>query len=63
MGDPDLSTGEREPERRSARVERGLVVFPAPERSRRQTALARYAPFLITVALGTVLVVIVALVR
>jgi hypothetical protein len=38
-------------------------VFPAPERSRRQSLLVRYAPFLVTVALGAVLVVIVAVVR
>lgn len=42
---------------------RGLVVFPARQRPRPQHLLARYAPFLVTVALGAVLVVIVAVVR
>jgi hypothetical protein len=39
-----------------------LVVFPAPERRRRRSLAARYAPFLVTIALGAVLVVVVALV-
>jgi hypothetical protein len=44
-------------------AERGLVVFPAAGQPRRRTTLARYAPFLVTLALGAVLVVVVALVR
>jgi hypothetical protein len=55
LGDPDLSP--REPD-----APRGLVVFPRPDRPRRRN-LGWYTPFLITVAVGAVLVVVVALVR
>ena len=62
MGNPDLSQHEQPPPPGSGLRPRGLVVFPAPARVRHQNLLARYAPFLVTVALGAVLVVVVALV-
>src|SRR5437763_426599 len=41
----------------------GLVVGPAPERLQRGSLAARYVPFLVTIALGAILVAIVALGR
>jgi hypothetical protein len=55
VGDSDLSA--RDPD-----APRGLVVFPGPDRPGRRN-LGWYAPFLITVALGAIVVVLVALVR
>jgi hypothetical protein len=55
LGDSDLSA--RDPD-----APRGLVVFPGPDRPGRRN-LGWYAPFLITVALGAIVVVLVALVR
>jgi hypothetical protein len=63
VGDPDLSSGQGSAQRPSVGPGRGLVVFPAPERPRHQAVLVRYAPLLITLALGVVLVLVVALVR
>ncbi len=63
MGDPDLSPPEPEPEPGSVLAGRGLVVFPAPDRRRRPGVLVRFAPFLITVLAGAIVVVVVALVR
>jgi hypothetical protein len=63
VGDPDLSGQEPSSERAADPTGRGLVVFPPRAQPRRQRPLARYAPFLITVALGAILVLVVALVR
>jgi hypothetical protein len=63
VGDPDLSAGQPRAPRESVPAGRGLVVFPAQEQPRRQALVIRYAPFLVTVALGAVLVLVVALVR
>jgi hypothetical protein len=67
VGDP-VGPANRPSEERgagtgSALSGRGLVVFPAPDRPRRQRLVVRYAPFLVTVALGAVVVLVVALVR
>jgi hypothetical protein len=62
LGDPDLSPPERASDPDTVLSGRGLVVFPAPAPARQQGLLTRFAPFLITVALGAVLVVAVALV-
>jgi hypothetical protein len=63
VGNPDLSEEEGTAKGASGLAGRGLVVFPATDRPRRGGGLSRYAPFLLTVALGAVLVVVVALVR
>ena len=62
VGDPDLSPPESVPDAPKGLAGRGLVVFPGPDRPRRRN-LGWYAPFLITVALGAIVVVVVALVR
>jgi hypothetical protein len=60
LGDPDLSPPAEEPS--SVLAGRGLVVFPPPEPPRRR-GLTWYAPFLLTVALGALVVLVVVLAR
>lgn len=63
MGDPDLSSPRVDSGARHDLASRGLVVFPAPERSHRLPLAVRYAPFLITLAVGAAVIVAVVLVR
>ncbi|HEY1523469.1 MAG TPA: hypothetical protein VGF70_10700 [Solirubrobacteraceae bacterium] len=63
VGDPHLSPPESEPDAPEGLAGRGLVVFPRADRRRRPRLLVRFAPFLATVALGAVVVAVVALVR